>query len=74
MSGSDVDDAVNDLLGNLREKYSDDLARMDGSDYHFETVELLKYKLHKISLRRGGSYIDSPKWIKNKKGTINPKK
>ena len=23
-------------------------------------------------MRRGGSYIDSPKWIKNK-GTINPK-
>ena len=38
-----------------------------------ERVELLKYKLHKISLRRGGAYIDSPKWIKNKKTTINPK-
>ena len=24
-------------------------------------------------MRRGGSYIDSPKWIKNKHGTINPK-
>ena len=24
-------------------------------------------------MRRGGSYIDSTKWIKNKKGTINPK-
>ena len=22
---------------------------------------------------RGGSYIDSPKWLKNKKATINPK-
>ena len=22
---------------------------------------------------RGGSYIDSPKWLKNKKTTINPK-
>ena len=30
-------------------------------------------KLHKISLNRGGSYIDSPKWLKNKKATINPK-
>ena len=26
-----------------------------------------------ISLNRGGSYIDSPKWLKNKKATINPK-
>ena len=31
------------------------------------------YKLHKISLNRGGSYIDYPKWLKNKKATINPK-
>ena len=26
-----------------------------------------------ISLNRGGSYIDSPSWCKNKKATINPK-
>ena len=26
-----------------------------------------------FSLSRGGSYIDSPKWLKNKKATINPK-
>ena len=26
-----------------------------------------------FSLSRGGSYIDSPKWLKNKKTTINPK-
>ena len=31
------------------------------------------YKLHKISLNRGGSYKDSPNWLKNKKATINPK-
>ena len=31
------------------------------------------YKLHKISLNKGGSYTDSPKWLKNKKATINPK-
>ena len=29
-------------------------------------------KCHKINLNRGGSYIDSPDWIKNKKATINP--
>ena len=29
--------------------------------------------LHKISLNRGGSYIDSPYWIKHKKITINQK-
>ena len=29
--------------------------------------------LIKKSLNRGGSYIDSPKWLKDKKSTVNPK-
>ena len=29
--------------------------------------------LQKVSLKRGGSYIDSPDWLKNKKATVNPK-
>ena len=33
----------------------------------------MRCNLNKISLSRGGSYIDSPKWLKNKKVTINPK-
>ena len=35
------------------------------------SVDVLKYNLNKVSLSRGGSYIDSPKWLKNKKATIN---
>ena len=31
------------------------------------------YDLDKIDPNRGGSYIDSLKWLKNKKTTINPK-
>ena len=31
------------------------------------------YKCHKVNFRRGGSYIDSPDWMKKKKATINPK-
>ena len=31
------------------------------------------YKCHKVTFRCGGSYIDSPDWIKKKKATINPK-
>ena len=33
----------------------------------FDYVHLLYYKCHKINPNRGGSYIDSPDWIKNKK-------
>ena len=46
---------------------------MRGSKFLFDSVDLLYYKLHKISLDRGGSYIDSPKWLKNKKATLNSK-
>ena len=31
------------------------------------------YDFNKISISRGGSYIDSPKWLKDKKSTINQK-
>ena len=46
---------------------------MKGSEFIFESNDLLYYSLHKISLNRGGSYIDSPDWLKNKKATINLK-
>ena len=46
---------------------------MRGSEFIFDSVNSLCYNLNKISLSRGGSYIDSPKWLKNKKATINPK-
>ena len=46
---------------------------MRGSDFEFDGVNFLYYDFNKISLNRGGSYIDSPKWLKDKKSTINPK-
>ena len=45
---------------------------MRGSDFAFDGVNFLYYDFNKISINRGGSYIDSPKWFKNKKSTINP--
>ena len=46
---------------------------MKGSDFAFDGVNYLYYDLNKISISKGGSYIDSPKWLKDKKSTINPK-
>ena len=46
---------------------------MRGSEFIFDSTDALYYDLNKISLTRGKSYIDSPKWLKNKKATINPK-
>ena len=36
-------------------------------------VKLTHCKRHNVNYKRGGSYIDSTDWIKNKKPTINPK-
>ena len=56
------------------QKYQEDLKEsMKGSDFIFDNVNLLCYKLQKISLKRGRSYMDSPKCLKDKKATVNPK-
>ena len=44
-----------------------------GSDFVFESVALLDYHLHKISLKKGKSYIKSPERLINKRTTKNPK-
>ena len=42
-------------------------------DFVYDSINALYYNLNKVNLSRGGSYTDSPKWLKNKKTTINPK-
>ena len=39
---------------------------MKGSDFVFDSVHLMYYNCHKISLNCNGSYIDYLDWIKNK--------
>ena len=43
------------------------------SEFIFESVELMDYKLHRVCLRRGRSYIKSPEWLLHKGATINPR-
>ena len=43
-----------------------------GSEFVLDCFHLLYYKCHKTNQNPGGSYIDSPDWIKNKKAAINP--
>ena len=45
---------------------------MKGSEFVYDGVNALHYDLNKIILNRSKSYIDSPKWLKNKKATTNP--
>ena len=37
--------------------------KMKGSDFEFDGVNFLYYDFNKISIKRGGSYIDSPQWF-----------
>ena len=61
-------EVVNELFDLLRLKYQDNLnTSMRGSDFIFDSVQLMYYKCHKVNYKRGGSYIDSPNRIKNKK-------
>ena len=74
MIGSDTNDVIKELFKSLLQRYQEGLQeKVRGSDFAFEGVNLMYYDFNKISLNRGGSYIESAKWIKNKKSTINPK-
>ena len=74
MDGSNIDEAIKVLFKSLLQKYQENLQeKMKGSDFTFDEVNYLYYDLNKVSISKGGSYIDSPKWLKNKKSTINPK-
>ena len=65
--------SLKDFLNHLQ-KYEENLQeKMKGSDFEFDGVNFLYYDFNKISINRGRSYIDSPKWLKDKKSTINPK-
>ena len=66
MSGIETDDVINELFNSFRRRYQEGLqTKMKGSSFTFERINLLEYHLHKISLNRGSSYINSPEWIKN---------
>ena len=71
--GYETGEIIEELFKSLLQKYRDGLEKsMRGSEFVFDSINILCYKLHKISLYRGGSYIGSPKWLKSKKPTLNP--
>ena len=72
MISNEADEVIKKLFDSLKNRYQNNLQSMRGSEFVYDYVQLLYYKCHKVNLNRGGSYIDSPDWIKNKKATINP--
>ena len=72
MMGENTNDIIREMFESLLHVYQEKLKTIKGSDFVFESVDLMDYKLHRVRLKRGGSYIKSPKWLE-KKATINPK-
>ena len=72
--GDDNDDIIEERFKSFIQKYEENLQnKMRESDFEFDGVNFFYHDFNEISLNRGGSYIDSPKWLKDKKSTINSK-
>ena len=67
MVGNETNEIIEELFDSLLQRHQEGLEEsMRRSNLFYDGVDLLYNKLHKISLNRGGSYIDSPKWLKKK--------
>ena len=74
MNGSDTDEIIKGLFGSILQRYQENLQeKLKGLDFTFDGINYLYYDFNKISISKGGSYIDSPKWLKDKKSTVNQK-
>ena len=73
MQARDTYDIIGEILKSFLHNYQQELKNIKASDFVFESVDLLDYKLHRVPFKRGGSYIKSPKWLLHKVATINPK-
>ena len=74
MMSSETNDIIKKLCESRLQNYKKKLEElMRESKFVPYSIDLLFYHLQTIGLNRGGSYIDSPEWLRNKKATINPK-
>ena len=55
MMGSEADDIIDEIFKSLLQRFQDakEKSNKRGSDFVFESVDLLFYSLHKTRLRRG---------------------
>ena len=72
MISDEADEVIKKLFYSIKNRHQNNLQSMRGSEFVFDYVSFLYHKCHRINFSRGGSYIDCPYLIKNKKATINP--
>ena len=71
---SETNDITEEPCKYLLQKYQEGLEEsMKGSQFIFDSVDLISYKLQKQVLTERDHHIDSPEWLENKKAIINPR-
>ena len=74
MIGNETYEISQEIFDYLLQKYQTDLEeKMNSKEFIFDSVDLLHYKLHEISLNHSGSYIDFPKLLKKKSNNKSKK-
>ena len=74
MNGGNTNEIIKSLFESFLQRFEENLQeKMRGSDFEFDGINFFNYNFNKRSIDRHRSYIDSPKWLKDKKSTINPK-
>ena len=62
MIGSETEEVAEKLFMSILQKYQDNLQnKMKGSDFIFNGINYLYYDLNRITISKGGSYIESTK-------------
>ena len=54
MQGRDTNDIIKELFESFLHDYQEKLKTIKGSDFVFESVDLMGYELHRVCLKRGG--------------------
>ena len=74
MSGDDTNEIIKLLFESFLQRFEENLQnKMRGLQFEFDGINFSYYSFNKMSIYRGSTYTDTPKWLKDKKSTINPK-
>ena len=67
MMGGNTNEIIRYIFNSILRRYQGGLHEsMRGSEFVFDYVKSLNYIFHKIDLKRSGSHIETPEWLKNK--------
>ena len=63
--GLDTSEIIEELSNSFLQSYQEDLGKsMKASNLVLDFVDGLCYGCHNVNLKRGGSYIENPGWLK----------